>query len=72
MLKVVAKDATINAVPVDERTFDIDELQCAWYLACAEPANGLVQHPVLGYVPTCLRCATKHDLTLVTQGTVTL
>ena len=39
--------------------------ECQWFLLCNEQAQGHVQHPVLGRVPTCRRCAVKHDLDLV-------
>lgn len=37
---------------------------CEYYLLCTNPAEGTVTHPILGEVPTCARCANKHDLTL--------
>lgn len=30
---------------------------CEWFALCDRPATVLVQHPVLGDVPTCDRCA---------------
>lgn len=36
---------------------------CEWYALCDNPADGMVSHPILGEVPTCQRCADKHDLT---------
>lgn len=38
--------------------------QCRWFLLCANPADGVVKHPILGDVPTCRSCAEKHDLPL--------
>jgi hypothetical protein len=38
---------------------------CKWYLLCTNPADGVVKHPILGNVPTCTRCAEKHDLELM-------
>lgn len=38
---------------------------CEWYALCDHPADGAVEHPVIGWVPTCWRCANKHDLELV-------
>lgn len=35
---------------------------CQWYALCTNSAAGEVKHPVLGHVPTCTRCAAKHDL----------
>lgn len=29
---------------------------CMWFAKCANPANGLRPHPILGPVPTCKRC----------------
>lgn len=37
---------------------------CAWFAACTNPADGTVEHPVLGQVPTCRRCADKLSLEL--------
>lgn len=36
---------------------------CKWYVLCFEPAIGVVDHPVLGQVPCCQRCADKHGMT---------
>jgi hypothetical protein len=41
---------------------------CEWYALCTNPAEGTVAHPVLGPVPTCTRCATKHGLDLQVAG----
>jgi len=41
---------------------------CAWFAMCDRPADGAVSHPILGWVPTCRRCATSLDLDLV-EGT---
>lgn len=35
---------------------------CRWYALCANEAVGTTSHPVLGDVPICQRCASKHDL----------
>lgn len=35
---------------------------CEWFLLCDHPADGFVQHPVLGYVPTCERCTKNMEL----------
>ncbi len=35
---------------------------CAWTALCGNESTGYVDHPVLGPVPTCTRCATAHDL----------
>ena len=43
---------------------------CGWYALCDRPADGFVSHPVLGEVPTCTRCATKHDLDLTIPALV--
>lgn len=42
---------------------------CEWYALCTNQAEGVVKHPILGEVPTCGRCARKHDLTLVKKTT---
>ncbi len=41
---------------------------CQWYARCENPADGVVKHPILGNVPTCTRCAKKHDLELIPVG----
>jgi hypothetical protein len=38
---------------------------CEWFALCTNQAAGVVEHPVLGQVPTCQRCAAKLSLTLV-------
>lgn len=40
-------------------------VMCGWFALCENEANGVVAHPILEYVPTCERCATKLDLTLI-------
>lgn len=39
--------------------------QCQYFALCPNDAAGVVEHPVLGDVPCCERCATKFDLVLV-------
>jgi len=41
---------------------------CQWYALCTNPADGIVKHPILGNVPTCQRCADKHELELIPIG----
>lgn len=41
------------------------EVTCQWYLLCENPATGAVSHPILGWVPTCQRCADRHNLELI-------
>jgi hypothetical protein len=36
-----------------------DAPTCEWFALCANPAEGLLPHPVLDWVPTCSRCADK-------------
>lgn len=38
---------------------------CEWFVGCVRPATGVVVHPALGNVPTCVPCAEKLDLDLV-------
>jgi hypothetical protein len=40
-------------------------IPCQWLALCVRDADGVVEHPVLGEVPTCTVCAASHDLTLV-------
>jgi len=37
---------------------------CEWFALCDRPADGVVSHPILGWVPTCQRCADKLGLEL--------
>lgn len=37
---------------------------CEYYALCTNQAEGVIEHPILGNVPACKRCADKHDLTL--------
>jgi hypothetical protein len=43
-------------------------MMCEWFALCTRPASGVVAHPILGNVPTCARCAARHELTLVPYG----
>ena len=36
---------------------------CKWFALCDHPAVGTVNHPALGAVPICARCAKRFDLT---------
>lgn len=38
---------------------------CMWFALCTNDSAGVVEHPLLGYVPTCQRCADAHDLTIM-------
>lgn len=40
---------------------------CNWYAMCDIEPVGVVQHPILGLVPTCQRCAGKHSLVFETD-----
>lgn len=42
----------------------MNDFDCEWFLLCTNPAAGFVEHPTLGPVPTCTRCATRFDLVL--------
>lgn len=33
------------------------QVMCAAFAACESPAEGVIAHPVLEYVPACERCA---------------
>ncbi len=35
--------------------------KCEWFLRCDHEAEGVLTHPVLGYVPTCGRCAERAE-----------
>ena len=41
------------------------QVMCGWFALCDHVADGYVEHPALGPVPTCQRCATKCELDLV-------
>lgn len=32
-------------------------MKCLYFLLCDRAADGFIDHPVLGLVPTCSRCA---------------
>lgn len=32
-------------------------IQCEWFARCANDATYLIGHPILGYMPACVRCA---------------
>jgi len=44
---------------------------CEWYALCDHTAIGTVNHPVIGDVPVCQRCADKHDMTVIPFGRTT-
>lgn len=45
----------------------MNEIQiCEWYALCTNQANGHVSHPILGAVPTCLRCKDRHGMEFMT------
>lgn len=33
-----------------------DRGDCMWFAGCTNPATGTTPHPILGDVPTCVRC----------------
>jgi len=35
---------------------------CEYYALCTNVTDRGTQHPILGVVPTCERCAARHDL----------
>lgn len=37
---------------------------CNWFALCPNQADGYVEHPVLGKVPTCRDCAERFELAL--------
>ena len=38
---------------------------CSWFALCDKPATGVVEHPILKYVPTCDDDAAIYGLTLI-------
>lgn len=38
---------------------------CGWFALCDHVADGYIEHPALGPVPTCRRCADKSGGELV-------
>ncbi len=38
-------------------------MTCEWYAMCANPTSKGLKHPILGLVPCCQRCASKHNST---------
>lgn len=34
-------------------------MQCEWFSQCDRDVEYLTPHPIIGYVPTCVRCAAK-------------
>ena len=33
------------------------KVPCQWFVMCDEPADGVLAHPLFGYLPCCARCA---------------
>lgn len=52
------EDASLDSVP-DLLDAFLAEQTCQWFALCANPATTSIQHPILGSVPTCSRCAAK-------------
>lgn len=42
-----------------------DVVECQWFAGCTRPADGIVKHVALGYVPTCDQCAYNMELELI-------
>lgn len=63
----LAEHAAADAHLADERAeaYAADAPVCQWYALCTNRAEGVLPHKILGDVPTCSRCAAKHDQTLV-------
>lgn len=38
-------------------------LTCAWFALCVNPTTAVIEHPILGEVPCCTRCAERLDMT---------
>lgn len=38
-----------------------DAQPCEQYLLCDRPADGILDHPILGPVPTCHRCLGRYE-----------
>lgn len=36
-------------------------IPCGWFAYCENAAEVLLPHPILGNVPTCLRCANRAE-----------
>lgn len=37
-------------------------MRCEWFALCQAETQYVVAHPILGWVPTCSRCAKRFDL----------
>ncbi len=40
---------------------DAETMTCEWFALCTNEATGMYEHPILGAVPICQRCADKVD-----------
>lgn len=38
---------------------------CEYFALCDQPAEGIVKNPIIGDVPSCGRCASKMEQTLI-------
>jgi hypothetical protein len=63
----LAEHTAADAHLADERAeaYAADAPVCQWYALCTNRAEGVLPHKILGDVPTCSRCAAKHDQTLL-------
>lgn len=47
----------LNAPPPTTPAFIVSGLACGWFATCDHSADAVMDHPVLGPVPICQRCA---------------
>jgi hypothetical protein len=36
-------------------------LTCSWFVLCDRPAVNVIEHPILGGVPTCAECTATYE-----------
>lgn len=52
------------AVTLTDKDGTAYAVMCAWFIGCPRDATGTTEHPALGDVPTCDRCANYAHTTL--------
>lgn len=59
--KVDREDVGLPQLRAEVESAERNPKTCEYFALCTNDADGTVTHPVLGQVPTCIRCAEKME-----------